>query len=173
MSINYWNHRNIPTNHLLPRIILQGGYKCAPCPSGFTGDPYHTCYHLSYCDPSDARSNPCSQHARCIRLQSGRDYKCEVLYCDLFSQDLIFAIFSIAWLDKYICTVKDVCHLPVIPVLIFQCRSGFSGNGYICAEDTDLDGFPDVELNCTEKECRKVKNKKKSANNRTPIIYLN
>lgn len=93
-------------------INTMGGYKCAQCPSGFTGDPYHTCYHLSYCDPSDARSNPCSQHARCIRLQSGRDYKCE-------------------------------------------CRTGFSGNGHLCAEDLDLDGFPDVELNCTEKECRK------------------
>ncbi|XP_027036695.1 cartilage oligomeric matrix protein-like isoform X2 [Pocillopora damicornis] len=89
-----------------------GSYDCSPCPEGFTGDPRHACYHLSYCDPNDPRSNPCNQHAKCIRLQSGRNYKCE-------------------------------------------CRPGYAGEGHLCAEDGDLDGFPDIELNCTEKICRK------------------
>lgn len=52
-----------------------------------------------------------------------------------------------------------VIELACCTCLIFQCRTGFSGNGHLCAEDLDLDGFPDVELNCTEKECRKVRRK--------------
>ena len=54
--------------------------------------------------------------------------------------------------------------------LIFQCRTGFSGNGHLCAEDLDLDGFPDVELNCTEKECRKVR--RNVVNERAPISFF-
>ena len=56
----------------------QGGYTCGDCAPGYTGDPYRSCYYLSYCDPSDPRSNPCHQFAKCIRLDSGRSFKCEV-----------------------------------------------------------------------------------------------
>lgn len=57
------------------------------------------------------------------------------------------------------CSKMFVIELACCTCLIFQCRTGFSGNGHLCAEDLDLDGFPDVELNCTEKECRKVRRK--------------
>ncbi|XP_046839264.1 cartilage oligomeric matrix protein-like isoform X2 [Xenia sp. Carnegie-2017] len=37
-----------------------------------------------------------------------------------------------------------------------ECKLGFAGNGYSCAKDTDLDGFPDKDIpNCKEKQCRK------------------
>lgn len=93
-------------------INTLGGYTCGDCAPGYTGDPYRSCYYLSYCDPSDPRSNPCHQFAKCIRLDSGRSFKCE-------------------------------------------CHSDYAGNGLLCAEDFDIDGFPDVQLNCSEKECRK------------------
>lgn len=89
-----------------------GSYECGNCPPGYTGDPTISCYYLNYCDPENPKSNPCSQYAKCIRLDSGRDFMC-------------------------------------------QCRTNYAGSGLLCAEDSDKDGFPDVELNCSDKGCRK------------------
>lgn len=93
-------------------VNTNGSFECGDCPPGYTGDPRSSCYYLSYCDPDDPKSNPCSQYAKCIRLDSGRDYMCE-------------------------------------------CRITYAGNGHFCAQDFDLDGYADVELNCSDKECRK------------------
>jgi len=37
-----------------------------------------------------------------------------------------------------------------------KCTVGYAGNGYVCGEDSDLDGFPDVALPCLEISCRQV-----------------
>lgn len=37
-----------------------------------------------------------------------------------------------------------------------QCAIGWAGNGLLCGRDTDLDGFPDEKLRCSERQCRKV-----------------
>merc|ERR1719244_565425 len=34
------------------------------------------------------------------------------------------------------------------------CKPGFAGNGFKCGNDTDVDGYPDKPLNCTEITCR-------------------
>lgn len=34
-----------------------------------------------------------------------------------------------------------------------KCTIGWAGNGYICSRDTDLDGFPDKRLKCSEATC--------------------
>lgn len=39
---------------------------------------------------------------------------------------------------------------------VLQCIVGWAGNGYICGKDTDIDGFPDEKLRCTDRKCRKV-----------------
>lgn len=35
-----------------------------------------------------------------------------------------------------------------------KCKIGWAGNGFICAPDEDLDGYPDHNLNCTNAHCR-------------------
>ena len=37
-----------------------------------------------------------------------------------------------------------------------QCKVGYAGDGLMCTLDSDLDGFPDVELPCAERRCRQV-----------------
>ena len=36
-----------------------------------------------------------------------------------------------------------------------QCKTGFVGPGELCGEDTDNDGWSDVDLNCSDKSCTK------------------
>lgn len=35
-----------------------------------------------------------------------------------------------------------------------RCKVGWAGNGIVCGTDSDLDGWPDVQLNCTDLHCK-------------------
>lgn len=35
-----------------------------------------------------------------------------------------------------------------------KCKVGWAGDGYFCAIDKDLDGWPDYDLGCNDPRCR-------------------
>ena len=36
------------------------------------------------------------------------------------------------------------------PLFYWQCKTGFAGDGIACGYDSDLDGWPDDQLNCED-----------------------
>lgn len=38
-----------------------------------------------------------------------------------------------------------------------QCGVGWAGDGYICGRDVDIDSYPDEELPCSARNCKKVR----------------
>lgn len=47
---------------------------------------------------------------------------------------------------------------PAPDSLFLQCNVGWAGNGNVCGQDTDLDGYPDEPLPCIDnnKHCKQV-----------------
>ena len=41
-------------------------------------------------------------------------------------------------------------------LLSSQCGVGWAGDGYICGKDVDIDSYPDEELPCSARNCKKV-----------------
>ncbi|CAL4126752.1 unnamed protein product, partial [Meganyctiphanes norvegica] len=54
------------------------------------------------------------------------------------------------------CDVNARCILPHGTTKhVCKCNVGSAGDGEVCGSDQDLDGFPDVELNCSDAHCHK------------------
>ncbi|GLG96992.1 Uncharacterized protein GBIM_03846 [Gryllus bimaculatus] len=151
------------------------GYRCGPCPAGYTGDgqtckprggcdlrpcfpgvdchdsdrpPYYRCaaarglhrngppdHDLDECDLAE----PCDPVVRCTNMAPG--FRCESCPSGYTGSGGLQGVgLEFARLHRQRC---------------YDCKTGWAGDGRVCGPDSDLDGWPDHDLQCRDDRCRK------------------
>ncbi|XP_078262496.1 thrombospondin-1 [Rhinoraja longicauda] len=141
--------------------VPSGSWKCGPCPPGYKGDGIH-CEDINECvDVPDTCFQINGEH-RCENTVPG--YNCHPCPARYTGNQPFGRGIEEATNKKQVCEPKNPCkdktnncnkHAKCIYLGVFseqmfrcECRPGFAGNGIICGEDTDLDGWPNKDLTC-------------------------
>nr|XP_027229754.1 cartilage oligomeric matrix protein-like isoform X7 [Penaeus vannamei] len=139
-----------------------GSRDCA-CKSGFTGDGF-TCSDVDECL---VKNGGCDVNAVCQNTNGGRTCTClpgfsgNGITCTDVDECLVAnggchakaKCTNTAGSRTCSCLAGYTGNGQVCVVL--KCPVGFAGEGADCAPDSDLDGYPDTELSCSSKYCRK------------------
>uniref|UniRef100_F6XC33 Thrombospondin-1 n=1 Tax=Xenopus tropicalis TaxID=8364 RepID=F6XC33_XENTR len=141
--------------------FIDGSWKCGSCPPGYRGNGI-TCKDIDECkEVPDACFSLNGVH-RCENTEPG--YNC--LPCPpRFTGTQPFGKgIDEAKANKQVCKPRNPCadgthdchrnarciylgHYSD-PMYRCECKPGYAGNGIICGEDTDLDGWPNENLTC-------------------------
>lgn len=139
------------------------GYRCDPCPTGYTGPAVEgigmdyaltvkqICYDIDECQTNNGR---CALNSRCINTVGS--YICgECREGYVGNQSVGCHQHPGSCPDGTICDPNAECELRR-GFLRYQCRCriGWAGDGHMCGPDSDLDGWPDFELNCENLRCK-------------------
>ncbi|XP_025066099.1 cartilage oligomeric matrix protein [Alligator sinensis] len=143
------------------------GYRCDPCPPGYSGQPVEgvglpfaranrqVCTDINECETPGATT--CVPNSICINTRGS--YKCGACKPG-FIGDQVTGCRSQTQRrcpngELSPCHEKAECIVERDGSISCVCIVGWAGNGYICGKDTDIDGFPDEKLRCTDRKCRK------------------
>ncbi|KAM4708526.1 cartilage oligomeric matrix protein-like [Discoglossus pictus] len=154
-------------NPCFPRVRCVNdspGFHCDPCPIGYLGkrvqgvgmeyarNNKQMCEDINECE---SRDNPCPAKAICINTKGS--YKCTSCKAGQNGQQVAACKVERRCPNGELskCHEKAECILQRDGTTICVCAVGWAGNGIMCAKDTDIDGFPDEKLRCTELKCRK------------------
>ncbi|GFT76982.1 thrombospondin-3, partial [Nephila pilipes] len=122
------------------------GYRCDPCPVGYTGPAVE--------DECKSNNGRCALNSRCINTMGS--YICgECREGYVGNQSVGCHQHPGSCPDGTICDPNAECELRR-GSLSYQCRCriGWAGDGFMCAPDSDLDGWPDFDLRCSHPRCK-------------------
>ncbi|CAG2167865.1 unnamed protein product [Oppiella nova] len=152
-----------PCNQHSQCINLTPGFRCGPCPIGYTGRQIQgigvefarankqLCLDVNECD--DGRNGGCVENSQCINTQGS--YVCgECIEGFVGNQTAGCHPHPGTCPDGTICDGNAECVIRR-GYSRYQCRCkvGFAGDGRICGLDSDLDGWPDHNLRCSDPRC--------------------
>ncbi|XP_074709350.1 thrombospondin-3 isoform X3 [Strix uralensis] len=126
-----------------------GSYKCGPCKSGFVGNQTSGCVPQKSC--STPTSNPCDINGFCMFERNG-EISCAV--SGGRGQEEGEAVGCRGCQHRQQLVLPG--HFAAPDFFFLQCNVGWAGNGNVCGQDTDLDGYPDEPLPCIDnnKHCK-------------------
>lgn len=144
---------------------LSPGFKCDACPLGFKGhldrgffmeaivdDTFERqkCDDIDECFEGIAR---CGNLAICRNSIGSYECNCPFGYVKSnFTNDCIMIPGTCG--DGVFCDKNAVCKHITGRRYGCKCKVGYAGDGKICGNDRDLDGWPDIDLGCSSIFCR-------------------
>ncbi|XP_033109509.1 cartilage oligomeric matrix protein-like isoform X2 [Anneissia japonica] len=154
----------MPCSEVTKCINSAPGFRCTDCPRGYIGtgregngrDEAHgtkqICIDIDECS---INNGDCTENSICVNTEGG--YFCGE--CNPGYQGNQ----TVGCTKRRLCTdglTVSPCHMHatcfVYSTKVYcECEMGWAGNGYVCGPDIDMDGFPDVRLNCRDFVCKK------------------